>query len=73
MSMLEVEDIGDGTQQGVVLIIAGPSHDVPAVGKDSEHMQTVRMYNLASLISLARWTIAREVHKPCNIFFDIEI
>jgi hypothetical protein len=62
MSMLEAEDIGNGTQQGVILAVVCPSHDSPAFSKDHENVRTVRMYNLASLISLARWTIANEVN-----------
>jgi hypothetical protein len=66
MSMLEAEDIGSGTPQGVILAVVCPSHDSPAFNKDHENMRTVRMYNLASLVSLARWTIANEVIKSCN-------
>ena len=67
MSMLEVEDIGVGTPQGVILAVVSPSHDSPAFSKDHENMRTVRMYNLASLINLARWMIANEVNKSCNL------
>jgi hypothetical protein len=66
MSMLEAEDIGNGTPQGVVLAVVSP-HDSPTFSRDHENIRTVRMYNLASLISLARWTIANEVNKPCNL------
>ena len=61
MSMLEAEDIGNGTPQGVILAVVCPSHDSPAFNRDYENVRTVRMYNLASLIGLARWTIANEV------------
>ena len=67
MSMLEAEDIGNGTPQGVILAVVSPSHDSAAISKDHENIRTVRMYNLASLISLARWTIANEVHKSCSL------
>ena len=63
MSVLEVEDAGNGTPQGVVLAVVGPSHDSPTISRDHENIRTVRMYNLASLISLARWTIAHKVNK----------
>ena len=62
MSMLEAEDIGNGTPQGVILAVVCPSHDSPVFNRDHENIRTVRMYNLASLISLARWTIANEVN-----------
>ena len=61
MSMLEAEDVGNGTPQGVILAVVCPSHDLPAFSKDHENLRTVRMYNLASLVSLARWTISNEV------------
>ncbi|KAF8914340.1 hypothetical protein CPB84DRAFT_1721306 [Gymnopilus junonius] len=56
MSILETEDHGSGTPQGVVLVIVGPSQD----SSDHEAPRTARMYNLASLISLARWAIAQK-------------
>jgi len=70
MSVLEVEDAGNGTLQGVVLaVVGGPSsHDTLVIGRDAENMRTVRMYNLASLISLARRAIAHEVSKPYIMF-----
>lgn len=59
MSVLEAEDPGNGTPQGVVLAVVGPSQDSSS-SKDSE-TRVARMYNLASLISLARWAIANKV------------
>lgn len=58
MSILEVHNVGDGTPQGVILALVGP-----AIGcsRDHEAMRTLRMYNLASLISLAKWSIAQKV------------
>ena len=69
MSMLEAEDIGNGTPQGVVLAVVCPSHNSPAFSKDYENIRTVRMYNLASLINLARWMIANEVKKLNLVIF----
>ena len=60
LSILETEDIGNGTPQGVVLAIVGPSQSSVS-GKDTETTRVARMYNLASLISLARWTLANKV------------
>lgn len=61
MTILESEDHGGGTPQGVVLAIVGPSQDSCTLSKDTEIPRTARMYNLGSLISLARWTIAQKV------------
>jgi hypothetical protein len=64
MSLIEVEDIGEGTPQGVVLFLVGCD---PENGKEQESMRTLRMYNLASLISLAKWAISRKVRRPLFI------
>ena len=61
MSILEIESIGEGTPQGVVLVLVGPEVESP---RDQESFRTLRMYNLASLISLAMYTISQEVHLP---------
>lgn len=63
MSILEYEDIGEGTPQGVVLALVGPEPDAP-LGTSNGHqesLRTLRMYNLTSLMSLAKWTIAQKV------------
>ena len=73
MSMVEAEDAGNGTPQGVVLAIVGPSHDPPVINKDYENIRTVRMYNLASLINLARWTISHGVNKSLNVFYILSL
>lgn len=62
MSILETEDIGNGTPQGVVLAVVGPSHHTVS-GKEQESIRAARMYSLSSLISLARWTLANKVHR----------
>ncbi len=64
MSLLEVEDIGESTPQGVALFLVGCD---PENGKEQESMRVLRMYNLASLISLAKWAISRKVHRPLFI------
>jgi hypothetical protein len=61
MSLLEVEEIGEGTPQGVALFLVGSD---PETGKEQESTRTLRMYNLASLISLARWAISQKVCRP---------
>lgn len=60
MSLLEVEDIGESTPQGVALFLVGCD---PENGKEQESMRVLRMYNLASLISLAKWAISRKVRR----------
>jgi len=58
MTILESEDHGTGTPQGVVLAIVGPGQESV---RDPEQLRTTRMYNLSSLISLARWTVMQKV------------
>lgn len=58
MDLLEAESTGAGTPQGVVLALVGPEGDSP---KDQETVRAIRMYNLASLINLAKWAIVQEV------------
>lgn len=64
MSLLEVEDIGESTPQGVALFLVGCE---PENGKEQESMRILRMYNLASLISLAKWAISRKGAAPLNL------
>ena len=58
MSLLEAESTGDGTPQGVVLALVGPADDSP---KEQEAVKAIRMYNLASLINLAKWAVVQPV------------
>ena len=58
MTILESEDHGTGTPQGVVLAIVGPGQESV---RDPEQLRTTRMYSLSSLISLARWTVMQKV------------
>lgn len=62
MSILEVEDTGEGTPQGVVLALVGPEPETPS--KEGDSPRTLRMYNLSSLTSLAKWAVAQKVHSP---------
>lgn len=64
MSLLEAENMGDGTSQGVILALVGPEYD----GQGSDSMRSLRMYNLTSLVSLARWAIAQPVSSHWSIF-----
>lgn len=65
MSILEIGSIGEGTPHGVVLALVGPEVGSP---KDHEPLRSLRMYNLASLISLAKWTVVQKV-----ILYDVDL
>ncbi|KAG5648735.1 hypothetical protein DXG03_000082 [Asterophora parasitica] len=71
LSLLEVENNGEGTPQGVILALVGPEPGSPGV-RDCESMRSLRMYNLASISSLAKWTVAQkgarplDLHRPSN-------
>lgn len=58
MTVLESDNTGDGPPQGVVLALVGPAGDSP---KDQEGIRTIRMYNLSSLASLAKWAAVQQV------------
>lgn len=61
LTILEVEDTGESTPQGVLLALVGPEPE-----HDQEPVRTLRMYNLASIISLAKWAISQKV-LPVNV------
>lgn len=61
MSLLEIEDNGSGVPQGVVLVIVGPPLDPTSPIKEAEIVRIARMYNLTSLVNLAKWTISQKV------------
>ena len=58
MSLLEMEETGESTPQGVALLLVGSD---PESAKEQEYTRNLRMYNLASLISLAKWAISPKV------------
>ncbi|RDB20203.1 hypothetical protein Hypma_012918 [Hypsizygus marmoreus] len=66
MSLLEVESNGEGTPQGVVLALVGPDPDTPGL-RDADSMRSLRMYNLASLTSLAKWAVAQKGARPLDL------
>lgn len=71
MTILELEETGEGTQQGVVLMLVGPDAESPGSHRDSD-FRIIRMYNLSSLTSLARWAVSQkgarplDLHRPSN-------
>ena len=60
LELLELEDTGGVTPQGVVLALVGSEPEASS-SKDQEPLRTLRMHNLASLTSLARWAITQKV------------
>ncbi|KAJ3998024.1 hypothetical protein F5050DRAFT_1806306 [Lentinula boryana] len=68
MSLLEMENDARGTAQGVVLVLVGPEVDSPSTSsKDSEFPRSLRMYNLTSLISLAKWAVNQKGARPLDM------
>ena len=58
MTILESESTGEGTPQGVVLALVSTDLDS---SKGQESQRILRMYNLASLVSLAKWASTQKV------------
>ncbi|KAK2465976.1 hypothetical protein APHAL10511_001617 [Amanita phalloides] len=65
MTILEVENTGEGVPHGIVLALVGPEL---GYAKDVESPRTLRMYNLASLISLAKWAISTKGAHPLDLY-----
>ncbi|CDO73804.1 hypothetical protein BN946_scf185015.g133 [Trametes cinnabarina] len=64
MSILESESTGEGTPQGVVLALVSTESDS---SKDQESPKVLRMYNLASLVSLAKWAVTQKDARPLDL------
>ena len=60
LELLEFQDTGDGTPHGVVLALVGTENE-SASAKAGDVTRVVRMYNLSSLTSLARWATTQTV------------
>jgi hypothetical protein len=58
MSLVECEPSGEQSVNGVVLALVGGG---PMSPRDTEGHRVIRMYNLSSLISLAKWAISGRV------------
>ncbi|KAH6914688.1 hypothetical protein BKA70DRAFT_1256765 [Coprinopsis sp. MPI-PUGE-AT-0042] len=67
MTILELEETGEGTQQGVVLALVGPEPDSPSLAHKDSDFRALRMYNLGSLTSLARWAVAQKGARPLDL------
>ncbi|KAH9938111.1 uncharacterized protein B0H18DRAFT_1080888 [Fomitopsis serialis] len=65
----EVRPIWEGEivyqMSGVVLALVGPVPD--ETSKEQEGIRTLRMYNLASLVSIAKWAIAQKGQHTLNL------
>ncbi|KII94654.1 hypothetical protein PLICRDRAFT_187014 [Plicaturopsis crispa FD-325 SS-3] len=66
MSILELESNGERSPNGVVLALVGPEHTAGPPAKD-ESLRTLRMYNLGSLTSLAKWAVSQKDLKPLDM------
>ncbi|KAI9000755.1 hypothetical protein BD414DRAFT_472660 [Trametes punicea] len=64
MSILESESTGEGTPQGVVLALVSTEGDS---SKEQEGCRVLRMYNLASLVSLAKWAVTQKDARPLDL------
>lgn len=62
MTILEMNTDARGTVNGLVLVLVGPTHapDSPA-WKEQFSTRSLRLYNLASLVALAKRTISEKV------------
>ncbi|KAA1466563.1 hypothetical protein DENSPDRAFT_831416 [Dentipellis sp. KUC8613] len=64
LSIVECEDIGESIPQGVVLALVGSESEH---SKDPDGVRSLRMYNLASLISLAKWAVSQKGAHPLDL------
>ncbi|KAG6854475.1 hypothetical protein C0991_006554 [Blastosporella zonata] len=64
MSLIEVENTAEGIPQGVILALVSPEPDA----KEADSTRSLRMYNLASLVSLVKWTIAQKGSRPLDLY-----
>ncbi|CAK5263149.1 unnamed protein product [Mycena citricolor] len=61
MSFLEQDE-----NSGVVLVLVGPESESPGA-RETEHQRVVRMYKLASLLSLAKYAVAHKGSNPVSL------
>ena len=55
LELLEFQETGDATPQGVVLALIGAEVESQGSLRERDVLRSIRMYNLSSLTSLARW------------------
>ena len=63
LELLEFQDTGDLTPHGVVLALVGSEVESPTNSKERDVLRSIRMYNLSSLTSLARWATSQKVSR----------
>ena len=66
MTIVEMEETGDGAPQGVVLALVGPDSESSS-SRDPADLHVLRMYNLSSLTALARSAIAHKGSRPLEM------
>lgn len=64
MDMLEMDTRSSAGSQGVVLMLLAP--DADTAYREGETTRSLRMYNLTSLISLAKWAVNQQVGSACG-------
>lgn len=64
MTILEMENAGEAPN-GIVLALVGPEL---GYAKDVESPRTLRMYNLSSLVSLAKWATTSKDARPLDLY-----
>ncbi|KAB5596339.1 hypothetical protein CTheo_324 [Ceratobasidium theobromae] len=68
MSLLESQDLSGPNPQGTVLVLVGAEANESMVDrKGAEPVRTLRMYNLASLTSLVKWSVTRKDAHPLDL------
>ncbi|KAG8726783.1 hypothetical protein FRC12_023089, partial [Ceratobasidium sp. 428] len=68
LALLETHDTGGPNPQGTVLAVVGAEVNEHTVDrKGVEPARTIRMYNLASLTSLVKWSVTRKDAHPIDL------
>ncbi|KAF8605299.1 hypothetical protein BDV93DRAFT_521639 [Ceratobasidium sp. AG-I] len=68
LELLETHGLGGPNPQGTVLAVVGAdANEAVADRKGAEPMRTIRMYNLASLTSLVKWSVTRKDALPIDL------
>lgn len=67
LELLEFQETGDATPQGVVLALIGAEVESQGSLRERDVLRSIRMYNLSSLTSLARWAKTQKNTKPLDL------